>query len=149
MCRFEYKNTILDGDQRAHGRPYPPLCNPFSIASSTIYWYNCTRTHMHTRYVQCIGICVTRSTLPVSGWFVLCRIRAIIFNTERVKVYVLLQSRRNPRVFLSPGKNQDNFTVRSFYVTVVFFIRGTIIQKRKKKFVQQSSSLHLKIFLLD
>lgn len=44
----KYKNTILDGDQRAHGRPYPPLCNPFSIASSMIYLYGCTRTHTHT-----------------------------------------------------------------------------------------------------
>lgn len=44
----KYKNTILDGDQRAYGKPYPPLCNPFSIASSMIYLYDCTRTHTHT-----------------------------------------------------------------------------------------------------
>lgn len=103
------------------------------------------RTCTHDTYN--VQVYVTRSTLPVSGWFVLCRIRAIIFNTERVKAYVLLQSRRNPRMLLFPGKNQVNFTVHSFYVTVVFFYKR--YDNTKKKFVQQSSSLHLKIFLLD
>lgn len=70
----KYKNTILDGDQRAHGRPYPPLCNPFSIASSMIYLYGCTRTHTHTHdtynvYIY-IYMCMCNSFNPFDAWVV-------------------------------------------------------------------------------
>lgn len=122
MCHFEYKNTILDGDQQAHGRPYPPLCNPFSIASSTIHWYDCTRTHTHTRYVYNVYMQYVQPFRCVDG-LSYRRIRATIFNIERVKVYVLPQSRRNPRKsklillpFVSVGSNAfDKEKLRRFF----------------------------------